>query len=380
MLGCRRVAAAAAFSGVWLVALCCAPRVAAAAGEGRVLGECGLADATARALHVALVALPEPNALARTVCEWFRLEPWRVRIEVHEQLARPSAVPAGGATVVITLVSASEARLDFSARDADTRTTSRRIALDGGLDETGREIIAQVLHSSVLAYAATREIPHPKPEPPPPPPAPARRPPAPAPSPPVQTSTPRDTPRSEGTSADAGTLLRTALGFHFYARGPEPATFGPTLLVELDWQRAAFALGAFVRGGLWKSTQVSERGFDLGLGGAHAQLGVAAHQAVSVLDVRAALAFGAEWPRVSLEASGTAAARNSSLAVSARPFVAAEAGAGWRWQHFELSLAALVRWQFLRTHYDVTVDGQEETLLRPWRLQPGAQLDVAYLW
>jgi hypothetical protein len=64
----------------------------------------------------------------------------------------------------------------------------------------------------------------------------------------------------------------------------------------------------------------------------------------------------------------------------ARPSLLFEAGLAWRSGPWELSGLAIARWQLLASHYQVQRGEAADSVLRPWRLQPGASLGAAYVW
>ncbi len=99
------------------------------------------------------------------------------------------------------------------------------------------------------------------------------------------------------------------------------------------------------------------------------------------MGARLAVAAGADVPQLDVQVRDEQALRLLADArPQARPFVGLETGLTWRFGDLELGLLALVRWQLLSSHYQVQRAGQLETLLRPWRLQPGGTAEVAYVW
>ena len=65
---------------------------------------------------------------------------------------------------------------------------------------------------------------------------------------------------------------------------------------------------------------------------------------------------------------------------SPRFFAGLEAGVRHRFGAFELSADALLRFLPVNTPYQVLADDRPITLLEPWQLQPGASLDLGYVW
>jgi hypothetical protein len=63
-----------------------------------------------------------------------------------------------------------------------------------------------------------------------------------------------------------------------------------------------------------------------------------------------------------------------------RVFLTAEAGLVARLGRVEVGLESLLRWQTASSHYEVLEEGTPHTIARAWRFQPGAALEVAYVW
>jgi hypothetical protein len=61
-------------------------------------------------------------------------------------------------------------------------------------------------------------------------------------------------------------------------------------------------------------------------------------------------------------------------------FLTGEAGVTVRLARIELGASGLLRWPTSESHYDVLEQGQPHALVRAWRLQPGAALELAYVW
>jgi hypothetical protein len=191
--------------------------------------------------------------------------------------------------------------------------------------------------------------------------------------------------QAEARAADAAitTLtLRLGLGYQMYARGPEPATHGPLLRGELTAAFGQWSLGAFARAGLFTSAStLPQEDLELSLSGASFVLGAAAQRQWAPLGARLAIAAGADIPELDVRARDPEALRlPADIRSSARPFLGVETGLTWRSGDLEIGLLALMRWQLLASHYQVRREGQLETLLRPWRLQPGGTVEVAYVW
>ncbi len=66
--------------------------------------------------------------------------------------------------------------------------------------------------------------------------------------------------------------------------------------------------------------------------------------------------------------------------VTPRPFSGLEAGVRYGLGSFELAVDALVRWLWVDTPYQVRDGERALTVFQPWQLQPGAVLELGYIW
>jgi hypothetical protein len=319
-------------------------------------------------LEVALVNEARAPALALSICDWFRDEPLRVSFAPAPRLA-PLVVRAPRLRhVAVVLESQGEARLYFVPPGREGAVGKprwvRSIALASGLDDAGVEVIAQALHSTVLAAAL--EVPEPRLEA-------------------AGSAAKGATKAAEKAPADAprraGLPVRTAIGYHFYARGAEPFTHGPVLRVELDWQTQPLALGTFARALALTSGHTRAGGLDVSLSGASLGAGLCASAPLSKVIGRVALGGSVDLLELDVQVVDPEALRlTGDRRARPRAFVGMEAGFNYRSGDVELALAGLLRWQLSASHYEI-LDGQElSTVLVPWRLQPGAAVEVAYVW
>jgi len=365
--------------GVLLVACGPAPGSVADPRAGLDLLPCG--GGGPESLDIALVGPAASPALGASICDWFRDEDWRVRFVVVDDVP-PAQRPATGTRtgfVAVALASEHEARLYVDLPGLTPALASARwvraVPLGAGLDDAGIEVIAQALHSTAQAAEAAAP---PEPEAsaaPEPPPAPL---PTPAPPPaPDATSHVADT---EG-AARSRLAVYTGIGYHFHARGGEPPTHGPLLRFELDWAQSAIVIGNFVNAAVFTSGRSRAPGLDLGLRGASFGAGFAGRLSSGAWAARAGLGGSLELLTVDAHVDDADALR---LRVDSRPrlrsYPTTEAGLAWRTGKIEFSLLGLLRWQLSATHYDV-LDGEAlSTVLRAWRLQPGAELGASYAW
>ena len=174
--------------------------------------------------------------------------------------------------------------------------------------------------------------------------------------------------------------VHTALGYQFYARGGEPLTHGPSLRIELDWLSRGVVLGSFVRSALFTSTPAQSGGVEIGLEGMGVGAGLSASLPWQHWLARLALGTNLDLINLGVNVNDTETLRSITGRTRPRVFLTAETGISARLRRFEISADGLLRWQTSSSHYDVLEGGQPHTLVRAWRLQPGAALELAYLW
>lgn len=383
-------------------------RPAPKADGGRELGSCG--GSGPDTLVVTLSRIPEEAGLRRAICDWFSDEPWHVRLRsVGSALPRAERPPPGELRVTILITSEVAAQLNVTAPGREPGESPSRwleqVSLSHGFDDVGIEVIAQTLHSTAQA-SLSRAFP-PAPPAPPKPPAPAAPPPVEvaAPSPAaepvaipaaaalsgglaaaagVPTAPTSDRPGAEQSAHGSGVFplpVHTAIGYQFHARGGEPTTHGPELRLELDWLARSVVLSSYVRGAYFTSSPATANGVVIGLEG----MGLGGGLAASLPFERwlARVAFGGNVDLVNIQATvaDTETLRSAGTG-GARPrvFLTGEAGVTARLGRIELGATGLLRWQTSESHYDVLEEGQPHALVRAWRLQPGAALEVAYVW
>ena len=385
---------------------------------GRELGSCG--GSGPDSLVLTLSRIPEEAALRSAICDWFSDEPWRVRfLSVGSELPRAERASAGELRVTILLASESSAQLNVTAPGRGAGSTParwlERVPLHDGLDEVGIEVLAQTLHSTAQASLARAFVPAP---PPPAPPVarpavadaaaadaithaspivvsavvaavePAGAPPVPAAAPEPSTPeaqliAPADEAHARADFAPYPARARhvhSALGYQFYARGGEPLTHGPALRLELDWLSRTVVLGSFVRTALFTSTPAQSGGVEIGLEGMGVGAGLAASLPWQHWLGRLALGTNLDLINLGVNVHDTDTLRSLGGRTRPRVFLTAETGIAARLGRFEIGTEGLLRWQTSSSHYDVLEGGQPHTLVRAWRLQPGAALEVAYVW
>ena len=331
------------------------------------------------ALLLTMIQIPEEPALRRAICDWFSDEPWHVSFRSLGDALTRAEYPSQGELCVTVLLSPEYAQLNVTAapRDESSAPTRwlERVALASGFDEVGIEVVAQTLHSTAQASLSRAPLPPPPPPPLPPPLVPS-----------VVTSTgPRslDVP-TPSRSSGRRPPVHTALGYQLYAHGSEPMTHGPSLRIELDWLSRSVVLGAFARTALFTSTGAQASGVQLDLTGLGLGGGLSASLPWGRWTGRAALGANVDLLDVDVSVQDATAVRSLGGG-SPRPrvFLTSEVGPSARFGPVELGLVGLLRWQTSSSHYDIKPEQEGEpprTIVQAWRLQPGAALEVAYVW
>lgn len=339
-------------------------------------------------------------ALRSAVCDWFREDGWQVRFtsQASSPEAAPSPMPSRSLRITVELSSNELARL---YADIGRERGVHDVALQAGLDDAGVEAIAEALHS--VAQAASAEALPPVSgaararssrssgsTPAPAPPASERAAPAAAASAPGDPALPRAVASNAAGELASGALpavqgkhhpVHTGLGYQAYARGPEPLMHGPALHIEMDALARGVTLGAYVRANLFSSAARRKAGFDVRSNGASLSLGGAASVALAPITARAGLGGGLDLVALDVRVTDPALARLLPERDAApRPFIGSELGVRYRFGGFEVALDALLRLLLFETRYEALEDARKVTLFRPWQLQPGGLIELAYVW
>jgi len=375
------------------------------------------------ALDVAFSRVPDERALRASICDWFDGHRWRVRFLPLEQLWHAPDVRRTPLDVRLAVIASPSGgvELHFEAPTQASPSARRRwmapLALQSGLDDAGVEVVAQTLHSTAQAIeeVALEWSAAPAREPSPDsarssaassraasPPAPRR---AAAPSHPSTSGAPSiaepSSPEARDSAVRGGTddgatsspqprprhlSVHTGLGYHLVWRGPEPVTHGPNLRIELDWSQAPqVTLASFIDIAGFVSGSAQADSIALSLSGATLDAGLSASTPLGALGPgflgRFGVLSGVDLLDLDVRTSQPETVRLATDQ-SPRPrwFVGLELGLEHRWGDFEVGLLARLRWQLLASHYEVLAEGSELTILRPWRLQLGPALLLAYAW
>lgn len=330
------------------------PAGLAACGAGKAPLEIVLLTPPAARVELAAASLRDAS------CDWFRDDRWTVSFTQLPALPEPR--PSPSLRLILELPSLQSARLHV---DAPSGRSVHDVPLTSGLDDAGIEALAEALHSTAEA-AGAMAVPERNDAPDIP-----------------RASAGHDSARVSRARGEEGRHLpvHTALGYQAYARGPEPFMHGPALHVELDALALPVIGAAFLRASAFTSGTRRAGGFAVRSSGASFSLGVAASVPIGRLTARAAASGGVD--RVALDVRVIDRTLVRSLPnrdVAPRFFNAVEAGVRWRLGSFELAFDALARLLWNETSYQVLDGERAQTLFQPWQLQPGAVLELGYIW
>jgi hypothetical protein len=135
-----------------------------------------------------------------------------------------------------------------------------------------------------------------------------------------------------------------------------------------------------VRSAWFTSTPARSGGVAISLDGIDVGAGLSASLPWKQWLARLALGTNLDLIELGVNVNDTTRLRSISGRPRPRVFLTAETGIGARLGRIEIGAAGLLRWQTSASHYDVLEGGQPHTLVRAWRLQPGAALELAYVW
>jgi len=337
------------------------------------------------------------GALRDAVCDWFRDDRWSVSFSQQAALSDPD-VRRLRLSLELPSSAAAPPNVDTARLHIDTASgrSVHDVPIESGLDDAGIEAIAEALHST--AQAASAEAP---PRRPPSAQAKALTTPAPeperdaAPASAPSTASPAVPPARDDSTPDRGPIARapgpvasgrsfpvhTALGYQAYARGAEPFMHGPALHFELDALSHTFTLAGYFRASVFTSGTRRSAGFAFRSSGASLNLGVAASLPIGAAGLRAAASSGVDLVALDVRVLDPELVRSiPDRNVAPRPFSSLEAGVRYGLGSFELAADALVRWLWANTQYQVRAGERRLIVFQPWRLQPGALVELGYVW
>jgi hypothetical protein len=293
------------------------------------------------------------------------------RFDPHELFGSEDA---GVTRVFVVLGDSKQARLRFRGPNGD-RYLLRTVILSGGLDAVGRELLGQVVESSVLALLrsteglsraeVTAELERDEM---------AAGPPPPAVSP---SASPRRAERPTRPLGPSPWELRFGLRYTATWSGPELGpSHGPGLAVGVRFRRGpsvGLELGADRRFAQSLSTPALDASLERATFHALFEAGLALSPSQSAF---VALGPALELSRArptSAAADVTPAATKSDLEPAWRAEVRYELGVG----PVLLGVAALLEGSFVKTRYELVQAGRRELLAAPAPLRPGAVVTVA---
>ena len=263
----------------------------------------------------------------------------------------------------IDLSRLARARLYFSDRRAE-RFLARELTLAQGLDELGKEALAQVLESSVerlLADQATtlnreqlRSLLAPEP--------------------------PRAAPRREIAPAPRRakrTELSGGWGAFYGMRALSADRFshGPALALRLEVPLRGIGIGAWLSGQYLLPVELSQPVAGVRLTTFAPRLGVGARAVGDSFQFGARLGCGLDVERLVPQKTGQSQLELTDARWVHAGLATAALDAGLRLSsRLWLSASALVDADFRPRHYDLETAGVQRTVLEPWPFRPGAML------
>lgn len=316
---------------------------------------------------------PGGSALLERATSWFR-DP-----RVTTESTRASSVDANavfaaggvsGVRIWIWLRTPSAARVFVAAHEPTTgaaRYWVSDVALRSGLDELGSEELAQLVHLSALAvWAGNLE---------------SRRSEVEAglgaPTAPPSAAPPRPRDDTDDEAAERRSTFRLGAEYSLRFAGDEGVPQVVAAVLGVAWRAPQRESSLRVHVGALVPRRVTSSDLDLSLAGASALLEAAgAWQQSQRLWLTAAAGPGVDV--VHYSAASTEMVQAEPAGTDVRPF--AQAGLGLRTDvggvSFSATAQVLVQW--LRVHYDVVRAGQQEEVLAPWLVQPGAALGATW--
>lgn len=274
--------------------------------------------------------------------------------------------------VFVRLADAKRARLYFRGPSGE-RFLLRTIALPSGLDEVGRELVGQVVESSVVTLLrsssglsreeATAEV--------------ARETPTPKPPPPAEAPPPAEPRTSRQRSFAFSVALRYAAAWF----GPDLGlAHGPGLELAVGTSR-----GLRLRGrvsGEWffdQALDVEELDAKVETKPLRASVDVGfplAETQVLALGIGAGVDLSRVEPSAARAEGVTPGEAQSSIVPVLRPELRYELAVG----SLVVAASAFADISLVRTHYDLLDDGQLVRLGAPWTARPGAALALGIVW
>lgn len=318
----------------------------------------------------------EMDALLRS---WLAAAPADVAVHRRAKLSAEDVLGAASepGTLQIWMVLASQrrARLYFSD-SSDQRYLVRDVPLRDGLDELGRELVAQVLISSIQSFGERALSSSPSevkdtflPEPP-----------APLPPPPAQPR-PSSSP-SVAAMKQAGaetTHYGFGLAYSAVARGGEGLGHGPGLYLGLLAPVSDVEGTLTLRLGYrFPIEQRSERiALSTRAIGTHLAAGLQS-QLSNHVSLRGEVGLGVEYLSFTPRSLVSEEIETRGKGHDLRPFALGAGRFAWALSNWELAALLTVNLPLVRTHYDLVRGGEQQVELSPWRLQPGLGMELGW--
>lgn len=307
-------------------------------------------------MTLVLVGSAPPPALGEQVTSWFRSATTDVRaastLDAAEVLAVP---PAPGVRVWIVMRGASTARLAFSVqreRGDAPRFLVHDVDLPGGLDEVGREHLAQIVYLSALAlWEGTEET--------------ARS------EVVARLGGATETPRARASVASTEPRWQLGVEYALRGRGDEGVGHGPGVTLALGPAPERRGLGGALHLAFEWPRSAEQGGTTLDLIGGHLRLGITLTQPLAPRTwLRAELGPGLEAVRFTARFSDSEITARDAR-IDWRPFGFGWLGLGARVAGVSCSAGPLLAVELYRTHYDVEQSGRRSEVLVPPLVQAG---------
>jgi len=310
------------------------------------------------------------NAL---LSSWLSAEPAQITIDQTTRLRAEDVLNAanepGTLRIWLVLASRQRARLYF-ADPNDRRYLVRDLPLHDGLDELGREQLAQVLMSSIQAFrdrtasSSPAEVQH------------TFEPARPKPVMPSKIEAPKPRPQAAEPTRVA---IGAGLSYAAIARGDEGLGHGPGWYLNLAVPFSNLA-GTLTLRSLYRLPveQQSDR-IALSLRAIDTQLsaglqGRLSREVLARGEFGGGLAYVKFSPKSLLPDQIAARHRDHDL----RPFVLFGARLAYARAPWELAALFTLTVPLVHTHYDLIQNGEQTVELSPWRAQPGLALEAGW--
>jgi hypothetical protein len=325
-----------------------------------------------------VAALGRDETLAQLLHEWLAtadLEPVLAN-PAHLSLDDIRAPRGIGPPVRLWLAAVSErlVRVYFAEPDSG-RYLVRAIPLESGFDELGRERVAQIVLSSVLAFLEERssstlaDVARSIEEPPEPAAAAGAGAASPAPTEPS---------RPVQARARSGPLVGAGVLYGVSGKGPEGTAHGPGATLELAVSRRRLAVGAFAEGQLRWPREVASSRVRLTIRDSVIALGVSSRLKLGAgVSWQAELGGGLQRVHVEPE-SRIDGLEPRGASGDTRPIVLAGCGPLLSRGELWLGIVARLEFQPMGVVYQISNRGRTESELIVPRLQPGLFARVGY--